>query len=103
MQSSPLQPNSAAPLTTSTKPRPKTDERRSAGIGNIGSVTSEMGVREMDDHMSRTKKKNFDLKFELFHRRQRVKSIEDKIGRNEITRKLAIRNFNKSTKNSCKS
>ncbi|KAL8742613.1 MAG: hypothetical protein Q9184_008225, partial [Pyrenodesmia sp. 2 TL-2023] len=38
----------------------------------------EMGVREMEEYISKINKQNFDLKLEIFHRRQRSEALEAK-------------------------
>ncbi|KAI9756465.1 MAG: hypothetical protein M1815_003563 [Lichina confinis] len=40
-----------------------------------------MGARESEEYISSVHKQNFDLKLELFHRRQRVAALEDKVER----------------------
>ncbi|KAJ5363212.1 hypothetical protein N7541_004056 [Penicillium brevicompactum] len=41
----------------------------------------EMGMREMDNYVSKMNKLNFDLKLEVFHRTQQMKILEQKLGR----------------------
>ncbi|KAL4891850.1 hypothetical protein BDV59DRAFT_181084 [Aspergillus ambiguus] len=41
----------------------------------------EMGVREMDQYVSKINKQNFDLKLEIFHRAQQMTALEKKLER----------------------
>ncbi|OJJ49426.1 hypothetical protein ASPZODRAFT_14140 [Penicilliopsis zonata CBS 506.65] len=41
----------------------------------------EMGVREMDQYVSKINKLNFDLKLEIFHRTQQMAALEQKLAR----------------------
>ncbi|KAL8845769.1 MAG: hypothetical protein Q9221_009092 [Calogaya cf. arnoldii] len=61
-QSSPIGPSAA------NKPRP----RRSSGM----TVPKNMGLREMEEYISKLDKQNFDLKLEIFQRRQRSDALE---------------------------
>ncbi|KAL8655244.1 MAG: hypothetical protein Q9226_003128 [Calogaya cf. arnoldii] len=61
-QSSPIGPSAA------NKPRP----RRSSGL----TVPKNMGLREMEEYISKLDKQNFDLKLEIFQRRQRSDALE---------------------------
>lgn len=53
----------------------------SSGQGRRGSgaFPKEMGMREMEDHISKINKQNFDLKLEVFHLRQRNEVLEGKV------------------------
>ncbi|MCJ1469294.1 hypothetical protein MMC07_007927 [Pseudocyphellaria aurata] len=73
VQSSPLVP-------TATGERSNTRGRRSSAVGGKdASAPKEMGVREMEQYTSKIEKQNFDLKLELFHRRQKTKALEAKL------------------------
>ncbi|KAE8441670.1 hypothetical protein EG329_004591 [Mollisiaceae sp. DMI_Dod_QoI] len=54
------------------------DERRpsSCGISNNGKP---MGVKQVEDQVSTLHKQNFDLKLELYHRRQRQEALEGRL------------------------
>ena len=57
-----------------------TGRERSGASGRRNSgVPKEMGLREMEEHISKINKQNFDLKLELFHRRQRNEELEAKV------------------------
>ncbi|KAJ5297693.1 hypothetical protein PENANT_c005G04547 [Penicillium antarcticum] len=43
----------------------------------------EMGIREMDQYVSKMNKLNFDLKLEVFHRAQQMSTLEKKVERME--------------------
>lgn len=75
IQSSPIPSMSA-------RERSGTHSRRGSGI-SVRNVTmpKEMGFKEMEEHISRMSKQNFDLKLEVFHRRQRNEVLETKLGR----------------------
>lgn len=78
IQSSPLVP-------TTTRDRSATNGRRSSALGGKDpSVPKEMGVREMEQYVSKINKENFDLKLELFHRRQKTGALEAKLERLDI-------------------
>lgn len=54
----------------------------SSGQGRrSGAVPKEIGMREMEDHVSKINKQNFDLKLEVFHLRQRNEALEGKVDR----------------------
>lgn len=91
VQSSPI-------AATAARERPNPGRRRGSAAGSKEpSIPNEMGVREMDQvscscapyfhgsadglmqYMSKLKKQNFDLKLELFHRRQRTEALEAKL------------------------
>ncbi|PGG99388.1 hypothetical protein GX51_06321 [Blastomyces parvus] len=44
----------------------------------------EMGMREMDQYVSKLNKLNFDLKLEIYHRSQQLVSLEKKLERMEV-------------------
>lgn len=75
IQSSPI-------ASMSARDRPNAHSRRGSGIG-VRSVTmpKEMGFKEMEEHISKINKQNFDLKLEVFHRRQRNEVLEARLGR----------------------
>ncbi|KAL2040837.1 hypothetical protein N7G274_006295 [Stereocaulon virgatum] len=57
-----------------------TGRERSGASGRRNSgAPKEMGLREMEEHISKINKQNFDLKLELFHRRQRNEELEVKV------------------------
>ncbi|KAL8777658.1 MAG: hypothetical protein Q9213_007757, partial [Squamulea squamosa] len=64
VQSSPIGPS------VPSKPHP----RRTSGL----TIPKDMGVREMEEYISKLNKQNFDLKLEIFHRRQRTDVLETK-------------------------
>ncbi|KAL8926340.1 MAG: hypothetical protein Q9172_001849 [Xanthocarpia lactea] len=67
VQSSPIGPSAAS----------KPQSRRISG----SMVPKEMGLREMEEYLSKLNKQNFDLKLEIFHRRQRTDALEVKAAR----------------------
>ncbi|RYP75351.1 hypothetical protein DL771_002447 [Monosporascus sp. 5C6A] len=72
MQSSPVKRSSTA---TGRQPRSSTED---------GSVeNSSMGLLEMEKTICRLHKQNFDLKLELYHRRERQDALEEKVERLE--------------------
>ncbi|KAI9700098.1 MAG: hypothetical protein M1836_002632 [Candelina mexicana] len=68
VQSSPAQP-----------PRGRDTSRRASGLSSQDDKIRGMGAKEMTDYISTMHKQNFDLKLEVFHRRQRVAALEDKL------------------------
>ncbi|KAI4172617.1 MAG: hypothetical protein LQ343_003464 [Gyalolechia ehrenbergii] len=66
VQSSPLAPSMANHFDP-------TNRRTSAYT-----APKEMGLREMEEYISKINKQNFDLKLEVFHRRQRNEALEAK-------------------------
>ncbi|KAI9838273.1 MAG: hypothetical protein M1819_005541 [Sarea resinae] len=61
--------------------------RRSSVVGSGGKGAAGprgMGAREMDGYISTLHKQNFDLKLELFHRRQRMAQLEEQLEKAEI-------------------
>lgn len=73
IQSSPI-------ASMSARAKFDTHSRRGSGVG-VRSVTmpKEMGIREMEEYISKINKQNFDLKLEVFHRRQRTEILEAKV------------------------
>ncbi|KAI9821461.1 MAG: hypothetical protein M1832_003307 [Thelocarpon impressellum] len=63
--------------------------RRPSGLGLSGSVASVanagMGLRETETYTSKLLKENFDLKLEVFHRRERTAALEKQL---EATKKM---------------
>lgn len=80
-QSSPLASN---PVTLPTMERSAKYKRESSGFRDKGTVPAEMGLREMDEYINKIKKENIDLKFELFHRRQRSEELEVKLEKMKV-------------------
>ncbi|KLJ07780.1 hypothetical protein EMPG_16758 [Blastomyces silverae] len=69
---------------------PSQDDSSSEKQRKISNVLSaglkeprEMGMREMDQYVSKLNKLNFDLKLEIYHRSQRLISLEKKLERME--------------------
>ncbi|KAL8769307.1 MAG: hypothetical protein Q9209_004689 [Squamulea sp. 1 TL-2023] len=52
----------------------KSHSRRISGL----TIPKDMGLREMEEYISKLNKQNFDLKLEIFHRRQRTDALEMK-------------------------
>ena len=72
IQSSPL----------ASKDKPTAPSRRATGAGiRQASLPKEMSLKEMEQHVSKINKQNFDLKLEVFHRRQRNEALEAKVER----------------------
>ncbi|KAL8951597.1 MAG: hypothetical protein Q9222_002452 [Ikaeria aurantiellina] len=70
----------SSPIAPPATGRPcRSDARRSSRL----SKPNEMGIREMEEHISKIDKQNFDLKLEIFHRRQRNEALEAKAARAE--------------------
>ncbi|KAL8678119.1 MAG: hypothetical protein Q9186_005490 [Xanthomendoza sp. 1 TL-2023] len=67
VQSSPIGPSAAS----------KPQSRRISG----STVPKGMGLREMEEYISKISKQNFDLKLEIFQRRQRTEALEGKAAR----------------------
>ncbi|KAL8934132.1 MAG: hypothetical protein Q9216_006058 [Gyalolechia sp. 2 TL-2023] len=67
VQSSPLAPSMASHSAAGN--------RRSSAYA----APKEMGLREMEEYISKISKQNFDLKLEVFHRRQRNEVLEAKV------------------------
>ncbi|KAL8796224.1 MAG: hypothetical protein Q9195_001339 [Heterodermia aff. obscurata] len=72
-QSSPI------PSSASVRGRVKHGRQSSALGGMATSNPKEMGVREIEEHVSKLNKQNFDLKLELYQRRQRDEEIESQL------------------------
>ncbi|KAI9654421.1 MAG: hypothetical protein M1831_005387 [Alyxoria varia] len=54
--------------------------RKASNLGaGASSAPRAMGVREMEDHVDKLSKQNFDLKLELYHRREKIEELERKI------------------------
>ena len=51
---------------------------RRSSVRNV-TMPKEMGFREMEEYMSKINKQNFDLKLEVFHRRQRNEVLETRL------------------------
>jgi len=63
-----------------TRGRQSSQPRHSSGAGNRNvSIPKEMNMKEMELHLSKINKQNFDLKLEVFHRRQRNDVLEAKV------------------------
>lgn len=78
--SSAFHTNSEGPFTiASARDRSRTHGGRNTSVAHTGSATSEMGFREIEDHVSKVKKENFNLKLEVVHRRQKVKALENEL------------------------
>ena len=74
IQSSPM--DSRAPSGTSGR------RLSGAGVRQV-SLPKVMGMKEMEQHLSKINKQNFDLKLEVFHRRQQNDILEAKIEKME--------------------
>ncbi|OXV07517.1 hypothetical protein Egran_04718 [Elaphomyces granulatus] len=62
---------------SSSEKQRKVNNARSAGLKQ----PRDMGMREMDQYVSKINKLNFDLKLEVFHRAQQMAALEKKLGR----------------------
>lgn len=73
IQSSPI-------ASMSARDRFDASSRRGSGVG-VRNVTmpKEMGFKEMEEYISKINKQNFDLKLEVFHRRQRNELLETRL------------------------
>lgn len=73
-QSSPI-------ASMSTRGRQSSQQARhgSGGGNRTVSIPKEMNMKEMEQHLSKINKQNFDLKLEVFHRRQRNEVLEAKV------------------------
>ncbi|KAI4287011.1 MAG: hypothetical protein L6R35_003730 [Caloplaca aegaea] len=67
VQSSPIAPSAAGQAS-------KSSDRRVSG----NAAPKEMGLREMEEYISKINTQNFDLKLEVFHRRKRSEALEAK-------------------------
>ena len=75
-----LKETQSSPITSlSSRSRPSMTTRRASGANVKPMVQKEMGLREMSEHISKVDKQNFDLKLEVFHRRQRNDILEAKL------------------------
>ena len=73
IQSSPI-------ASMSARDRSDAHSRRGSGIGvRSATMPKEMGFKEMEEYISKINKQNFDLKLEVFHRRQRNEVLETRI------------------------
>ncbi|KAL6717618.1 hypothetical protein ACLMJK_005533 [Lecanora helva] len=64
----------------SSRDKLSTPSRRATGVGiRQPSMPKEMSYKEMEQHLSKVNKQNFDLKLEIFHRRQRNEVLEAKV------------------------
>lgn len=75
IQSSPI-------ASMSSRDRFDAQSRRGSGVG-VRNVTmpKEMGFKEMEEYISKINKQNFDLKLEVFHRRQRNEALETRLAK----------------------
>lgn len=71
IQSSPI-------ASMSSRDRYDTQSRRGSGVRNV-TMPKEMGIKEMEEYISKINKQNFDLKLEVFHRRQRNETLETRL------------------------
>ncbi|KAI9765577.1 MAG: hypothetical protein M1840_007266 [Geoglossum simile] len=77
VQSSPLGPLHAVEVRGDSK---EGSSRRQSTTGLKGSIGARgMGAREVDEFISTLHKQNFDLKLELYHRRQRMTELEEQL------------------------
>ncbi|ESZ90296.1 hypothetical protein SBOR_9325 [Sclerotinia borealis F-4128] len=74
------------------------DDRRpsSSGVGQPGKMA--MGVKQMEETVSTLHKQNFDLKLELFHRRQRQETLELELelANNQIQEQAEMQEINEA-------
>ena len=61
----------------SPRDRLDTHSRRDSGVG----IRKEMGLKEMEEHISKMSKQNFNLKLEVHYCRERNKALETKLER----------------------
>lgn len=62
--------------------RPGSSRRASATMNSImgnNATPRAMGLRELEDHVDKLSKQNFDLKLEVYHRRAKVEELEKKL------------------------
>ena len=58
----------------------RVDSRRTASsVVSPASIGKPLGVREAGDHIDKLSKENFDLKFEVYHRREKAIELEKKL------------------------
>ncbi len=73
IQSSPI-------ASLSARDRSDAHSRRGSGVGvRSATMPKEMGFKEMEEYISKINKQNFDLKLEVFHRRQRNEVLETRL------------------------
>lgn len=73
VQSSPI-------ASMSARERSDAHSRRGSGVGvRNATMPKEMGFKEMEEYVSKINKQNFDLKLEVFHRRQRNEILENRL------------------------
>jgi len=53
--------------------------RRASQLIHQSMTPQDMGVREIEEHVSKLAKLNFDLKLEVYHRREKVEELERKV------------------------
>ena len=77
IQSSPI-------ASMSARDRFDASSRRGSGV-SVRNVTmpKEMGFKEMEEYISKINKQNFDLKLEVFHRRQRNELLETRLEKSQ--------------------
>ena len=71
------------PINTKRRGNSSSGTRQPSSTATRPAVQKEMGLREMQDHITRVDKQNFDLKLEVFHRRQRNETLEKKVAEME--------------------
>ncbi|KAI9711145.1 MAG: hypothetical protein M1812_007249 [Candelaria pacifica] len=62
-------------------PRSRDKARGASAISSQNDKVRGMGAKEMTEYVSTMHKQNFDLKMEVFHRRQRVTALEEQLER----------------------
>lgn len=69
-----------SPVVNSRRREASGNGSRQASISSARpGLQKEMGLREMQEHITRIDKQNFDLKLEVFHRKQRNEVLEKKL------------------------
>ncbi|KAI1008708.1 hypothetical protein LB504_001446 [Fusarium proliferatum] len=63
--------------------------RPNSAAGSESNKKKGLGVKDMEQVISSLHKKNFDLKLELYHRRERQKALEDKVETLEVEKSRA--------------
>jgi len=56
----------------------RTQSRRASGVSNSTQPRT-MGAREMEEHVDKLSKQNFDLKLEVYHRREKIEELEKRL------------------------
>lgn len=57
-----------------------TQSRRTSGLGSSPATSQRtMGARETEDQLDKLQKQNFDLKLEVYHRREKIEELEKKL------------------------